>query len=357
MYGQTWGELGTTPPVRSWQMLRSLRHEPPGRADKGARKVMFGAALEQAEQLFTAAKSVTPAASPLLLFYGLSQAGRAVAAASSREGNDNRWQLRGHGIANSDATHLSPSDLAMLTVKNHGNGSFTQLADILGAASLPTAVPLGDIWGLLPESAHFPLPEMGHLRPRNLQIARYGIIDDRKLVASIYVPSELLDADQGTHPQDIASNCDQQRAAVRDYLARFPSLNGFDFTTPDGQRIEIRGLAATEKEILIQWEKSPTRSDAEELLRYSVGYRSENLAFPSLGSDTRPPHPFLLWWAVLFTLSKLARYEPSIWAATISVNSSPVAAAIEHILRESMTILPELIHRTIFEAASANSYR
>jgi len=198
---------------------------------------------------------------------------------------------------------------------------------------------------------------MGHLRPRNLQIARYGIIDDRKLVASIYVPSELLDADQGTHPQDIASNCDQQRAAVRDYLARFPSLNGFDFTTPDGQRIEIRGLAATEKEILIQWEKSPTRSDAEELLRYSVGYRSENLAFPSLGSDTRPPHPFLLWWAVLFTLSKLARYEPSIWAATISVNSSPVAAAIEHILRESMTILPELIHRTIFEAASANSYR
>jgi hypothetical protein len=42
---------------------------------------VYVAALQQAEQLFHAAREAGFASSPLLLFYGLSQAGRAIAAA------------------------------------------------------------------------------------------------------------------------------------------------------------------------------------------------------------------------------------------------------------------------------------
>jgi hypothetical protein len=32
--------------------------------------------------------------------------------------------------------------------------------------------------------------------------------------------------------------------------------------------------------------------------------------FPSIGGDTQALHPLLAWWAVLFALSLLARYQP-----------------------------------------------
>jgi hypothetical protein len=256
---------------------------------------MFGAALEQAEQLFSAASSVTAAASPLLLFYGLSQAGRAVAAAATGKENAHRWQLNGHGITNSSAAGLRPAQLATLTLRNQGDGAFTQLADILRAASLPTPVALGDIWCLLPESTHFPLLGMGDARPKHLQCTSYGVRDDQKLLASIHVPTKMLERTPSADPLDAIAGWDEPRAAVKEHLAGFPSLRGFDFTTPEGQRIEVRGHGSTTTEIVIQREKSPNRSDQDEILRYAVGYRSATLTFPKIGSDERPPHPLLLW--------------------------------------------------------------
>jgi hypothetical protein len=90
---------------------------PRGAAREGEPKVVFGAALEQAEQLFAAAESVTPATSPLLLFYGLSQAGRAVAAAAAGRDNADKWQLRGHGITNEHPSTLEPETFSLLTLR------------------------------------------------------------------------------------------------------------------------------------------------------------------------------------------------------------------------------------------------
>lgn len=78
-------------------LLRQLRSAPPGLAVDGARRETFSAALEQAEQLLTAAGHVGVQSRPLLVFYGLSQGGRAIAAASTRTAGTD-WQLRGHGI-------------------------------------------------------------------------------------------------------------------------------------------------------------------------------------------------------------------------------------------------------------------
>ncbi|WP_218190860.1 YaaC family protein, partial [Pseudomonas sp. SID14000] len=84
-----------------------MRADPPGAAGKnGARKETFCAALEQAEQLFTAAKVTDAMVRPLLVYYGLNQAGRAIAAAASSVPDRDQqpgaraepWKLTGHGL-------------------------------------------------------------------------------------------------------------------------------------------------------------------------------------------------------------------------------------------------------------------
>jgi len=94
--------------AESWRTIRTVRAEPPAAIAptlKGERRVVFQAALEQAQQQLTAAAAVGYESRALNLFYGLSQAGRAVAAASDRLGprlaDDNlkRWQSTGHGLS------------------------------------------------------------------------------------------------------------------------------------------------------------------------------------------------------------------------------------------------------------------
>ena len=74
--------------LKSWGAdLRMIRANRPKFAASGDRARTFGAALEQAEQLWRASEVVDPIASPLLLFYGLTQAGRAICA-SGVPGNE-----------------------------------------------------------------------------------------------------------------------------------------------------------------------------------------------------------------------------------------------------------------------------
>src|SRR5580704_8272456 len=76
--------------------VQALRASPPGlAANAGARRRVFGAALGQWDALLGASGAVVPAASPILLFYALSQAGRAVCAAYI---SGQPWRASGHGL-------------------------------------------------------------------------------------------------------------------------------------------------------------------------------------------------------------------------------------------------------------------
>ena len=45
----------------------------------------------------------------------------------------------------------------------------------------------------------------------------------------------------------------------------------------------------------------------------------DRYVFPSIGGDTHALHPLLAWWAVLFALSLLARYQPDTWTRYLDV--------------------------------------
>src|SRR3954454_12434591 len=75
--------------------LRATRARPRGLAASGARRTTYGAALAQFDELMAAAVQASAASRPLPLFYALSQAGRAIAAALVADS----WRLRLHGLS------------------------------------------------------------------------------------------------------------------------------------------------------------------------------------------------------------------------------------------------------------------
>jgi hypothetical protein len=64
----------------AWRRIRVLRSAPPALV-RGDRGPLYSAALEQAQQQFSAAERVAVESRAINLFYGLSQAGRALACA------------------------------------------------------------------------------------------------------------------------------------------------------------------------------------------------------------------------------------------------------------------------------------
>ncbi len=191
-YGQQYSDMEATPPLVAWRMLRGLRHRPPGRAKRGERKETFDASLEQAGQFFAAAATAGSATRPVLVFYGLLQAGRAVAAANTKADN-NHWRLSGgHGIKCDQLHQSATTQLASLTMINAPTGSFIELAEILRAASLPTPTQIGDIWCLLMELERFPLDGMGAARPLTLRYHAESTGVDGGLLTVGRLPIELI---------------------------------------------------------------------------------------------------------------------------------------------------------------------
>jgi hypothetical protein len=58
--------------------------------------------------------------------------------------------------------------------------------------------------------------------------------------------------------------------------------------------------------------------------------------FPCIGGDTQALHPLLAWWAILFALSMLARYQPETWTAYLDVDKSAHAVPLKHFLIEHL---------------------
>jgi hypothetical protein len=311
-----------------WRQIRALRSSPPGRAGKGDRKRVFGSALEQAEQLFTAAEGAGYASRPILLFYGLSQAGRAIAAASTAAGNDS-YKLSGHGIKALDLDQRPP--LPALTVKDDGAGSFTHLAQLLGSVSLPKSAPLGQLWAAIPDLLATPLDtgSRQYLPVLQLQYIQSG--DD--------VPGELgwivgLPERPGGYDKI-------PEKEIRAILRSYPTLAG---NHPLGEEVWFKArIDYRDRSTVRFWPHYtyPWKADQP----YRDDY--DRWVFPPFDEEGNTLHPLLAWWSLLFALSMLARYEPASWISNLDVDVSPNAVPLEAALDEALGSCPELVLRAI----------
>ena len=332
-----------------WRHIRAFRHDPPGPANQGDRRKVFGSALEQAEQLFRAAEEIGYAARPILLFYGLSQAGRAIAAACNACMSD--WRLSGHGITvrNITVNNLSrQSPLHDVKVADKGSGSFTQLAPMLNSGTLPNGATLGQIWSTIPGLADRPLPNSsGQFPPLrfvdNVHIQKFG------------TPLQEIHGSIGGLPIQLSSAVDPWRA-VQQFLDAYPSLMG-SAPSPlcsDAAILEYTNAPTMKAIRSWLWPGSIDPSESASASREFVNSRTvpylgedDRWIFPALGGSTTPLHPLLAWWALLYALSMLARYEPDSWTVHLTIDTSPTAVPLETALARALDTCPQLIWHAI----------
>jgi hypothetical protein len=313
-----------------WRQIRALRSRPPGRAGRGDRKRVFGSALEQAEQLFTAAGGAGYASRPILLFYGLSQAGRAIAAASTAADN-NSYKLSGHGIKALDLDQRPP--LPALTVKDDGAGSFTHLAQLLGSVSLPQGASLGQLWAAIPGLLATPLDtgSRQYLPPLRLQLEgekdRFGIHSERSDWI-IFLPER-------------PGGYGRTRKEIQAFPRSYPAFAG---NGPlEEEKWFISGVDYGDNTVSFRPGGAPGQPYRDDEDRW---------AFPSFDDSGKALHPLLIWWALLFALSMLARYEPASWTSSLDVDVSPNAVPLEAVLDEALDTCPALILQAIHEVAT-----
>jgi len=142
----------------SWRAIQGLRASPTGLAQSDRqRRRIFTAALNQAEELAVAASAVTYAARPLLMFYSLSQAGRAIAAAHLTS----KAELVSHGLSfTCDPTAILKS--AVVPPNNLGyRGAFQDVAAATHSPGLNESAELGALWAANPDLQQVPVADNG----------------------------------------------------------------------------------------------------------------------------------------------------------------------------------------------------
>lgn len=290
-----------------------MRSAPPSHMPT-SRRELFSSALEQAEQQFRAAESIGIESRPLNIYYGLAQAGRAVAAAHTPAGTGVSPEVLGHGLTVLDLSASKASDdLLNLRVRGDGKAStsYGRMASLLGSNPLTEGVGLSAVAAMLLElSLDEPVP--GQLLPKFLEDHR-----DSEDHFDLPVPDDDPEA------RLIKANYPQIREAEL-----LGEVRGFT-EDEDGKRVAIRKFHMPGYRRLVS------------------NYRGSPAAMPACGSNGTPLDPVLAWWSMLYTLSMVARYRPVLWTRAVDVDRSTRAVWLEQLLEKSLDAVPHQILITL----------
>jgi hypothetical protein len=331
----------------SWRTIQGLRAAPTGNAGDDERRRIFTAALNQAEELAVAASEVGYAARPLLQFYSLSQAGRAIAAAHLRD----KAELTGHGLSFSH----NPEAVLMSTVappkRQKHNGAFQDVAVATGSPGLQNPAELGALWAANPDLQQVPVPDGGHW-PRALSY----VIGTRGQSPTLPTTTGGIVYTRLELPGRTGADLDR-------VIAQYPTLLGaralkHDPTgdTPAGPEETVGRVATTDGRMAVTvareapmqttldgfWELEDGLYSAVEVddsyplwpHPHLVGYVQ-----PSIGGGLAPS-TLMLWWALLLALSSLARYHPAAWVQAIDLDQSVLAAPLREVLDVAAVRIP-----------------
>lgn len=284
--------------------------------------------LAQFDELIAASAAVGPASRPLPLFYALSQAGRAIAAAHAEDA----WLLRGHGLSSPGlGTALldievkrAPAegmdrrwvDSVTGVVSATGNGIFTEMATI------------GTLWASLPEGFYLLPASFDSVSfPMGLAVAPDSE-QLRRLVDPAHLYAVAVDF-EGT-PDDLDKDLREHypsSAGMNAYIP-FPGQPVHHVFTPQGSGLAVRWNRQEAHDAGLDRDVAALERDGWLWLRPSV--------------SEVPLSSLMTWWTLLFGLSMLTRYEPAGWMQALDYESSPLAAPLAKLLDIGLTRVPEL---------------
>lgn len=321
--------------AESWRRLRQYRSAFLDVTEDEDLQTLFSSALHQAEQQFRAAITVGPESRPLNLFYGLSQAGRAVAAAASLRGSIPA-QLNGHGIKCIDLQNfrqMNIPDLSTLKVRSDAGSpqaSFPVLSDLLKSPDLSSAINFVELCEMLVEPQfHAPLRPPQH----PVLLARGDALLGPEGSGTRYLHLEGVPASVDVGNKHVYAK----------FSAAYPSLAGSTFDKVEGLSKGRDGRSDTQS-IQVSW--------VDSCGPFTSTYRQSPVVLPAPPGGNHPMDPLMIWWAVLYGLSMLARYEPASWTKLIDVNASSSAVPIEFLLNTALEAVPDLLADTIGQVLS-----
>lgn len=309
------------------RLLRGSRAKPPHRAGADHhRRGIYGASLEQFEQLLRAAEAVGPAARPLPLFYALSQAGRAIVAARGENLNVN-----GHGLTEDRQTQPE-ANLLHRRVKRKpardGRDAFGAVSQAIGSPEPQSPIELGEIWVGLPGT--YMIPQSLWQRDWRQVLVVFG---DR--------PNENKEGEAEIQVASFGGNPHHDEMAT--VLAqRYPSL---PVKTKLGQKGN-GSLPLGNWVAVLSW-ASDHDFDSIAPQDPGIGSGSSRHLRPTLAGDRELLNPLMLWWILLFGLSVFARYHPSLWIEVLEVDSSELAVPLEGVLDKALSVIPTLVHHEL----------
>lgn len=309
----TWWDLRQDDRRTSWRRIRALRSSRDvGEADR----LTYVAALEQAQQLLEAAESVGTATRALPLYYGLNQACRAIACAIQPGAS-----FESHGLATNERSLRGAADpLATFTVRGNGDlrSGWTVMSGLLGSAAMRTAQPIRLLWGMVVET-QVHLPRLPAERP------------------SLFVQE---DSREGWLVTGIRLRSDNPGVPEFEQMqAEYPGLRGASF----GGFQDSRGVPDRTWNLAV----GPPTNSSEPV---GTLYREGRVLMPAVEREAATLHPLMMWWAILYPLSILSRYEPATWNALIDLDTSPAAVHLEALMEEALDSVPALIHQALTRA-------
>jgi hypothetical protein len=140
-----------------------------------------------------AARVASPQTLPLSLFYALSQAGRAIAAARL----EGEWRLQGHGLesSNLDADDLCQARVRPKATKKERPDSFNGVCRATRVNLLQSATTVGELWASLPGLEKL-LPELSGRKPLHVEVSEIGTspLEDVTKVRAKVAPLEAKSA-------------------------------------------------------------------------------------------------------------------------------------------------------------------
>ena len=313
---------------------RSVLHMRSKLSETQGRRQTFAASMGQFEEQFNAAKVVTEATRPLNLYYGLAQAGMAIAAAHA----DDPWSFSRHGLSLTNRN----GELADMTVGPDSEGGFQRVATATGSPLITAPVRLGALWASLPEltdagmlpgsDTSAPIPLTADLTPASVPSGR------------VFPSGDVLD-------RDLLPVQNRWLLRFHEIMKAYPGTSGiaipatqYAISPPDDRArnwsIDLTWLGA----------QSATEMSAAELRGFfdkiapEYRYRDDRFLRPAIDENgTVAPSPLMTWWLLLYSFSILARYEPRKWTQLLALDKTQTAVLLQYALAEALAAVPQLV--------------
>jgi hypothetical protein len=247
-----------------------------------------------------------------------------------------RWAFAGHGLAFA-ANRADPGRSTVSpNVKGARMDAYSVAADATKSGSLSAAVEVASLWASLPwlDVA----PGWGEGLPRALVVGpqHYGF---NATEGELRLPDALL-------PTAAA-----REKALTDRLSSYPGADRFEVVRWDMVHLDVEDR--DEGIVVVRWVDDsgapvPVRSIAVTYLSDMGMY-----LWPGVGTNLDVLSPLMTWWALLYGLSHLARYEPAAWTGMLDRDRSVLGVPIERGLRYVRTVMPRLVLHALTDSWQA----